>query len=73
MAPGDTAQLLAGTFTNTNPGPVYVTSVTASIASVFKDGVLAVGCDATDYTLAGAVMDVKAEVPSGELQGAWTG
>lgn len=73
MAPGDSAQSLAGNFTNTNSGPVYVTTVTASIASVFKGGVLAVGCDATDYTLANPVMTVNAEVPVGTAQGSWSG
>ncbi len=74
MKPGDTAQTLAGNFTNTNGGPVYVTSVTASIASVTKAGGAVAGtCDATDYTLANAVMTVGAEVPNGTAQGAWTG
>lgn len=73
MAPGDSAQSLAGNFTNTNSGPVYVTTVTASIASVFKAGVIAVGCDATDYTLANPVMTVNAEIPVGTAQGAWSG
>lgn len=73
MAPGDSAQTLAGNFTNANSGPVYVATVTASIASVFKGGVVAVGCDATDYTLANPVMTVNAEVPSGTAKGAWTG
>src|SRR5680860_1099983 len=47
MAPGDSAQTLSGTFLNPNDGPVYVTTVTASIASVFQGGGVAVGCDAT--------------------------
>lgn len=73
MAPGDSAQTLSGNFTNTNSGPVYVTSVTASISSVVKaDGVLGT-CDATDYTLANAVMTVNAQVAAGTGQGAWTG
>ena len=62
MAPGDSPQALSGTFTNPNTSPVYVTRVTASIASVTVGGVAAVGCDATDYTLTGAAMDVNAEV-----------
>ncbi|MEP6481818.1 MAG: hypothetical protein ABJA94_07410 [Rhodoglobus sp.] len=73
MRPGDTAQTLSGTFTNTNSGPVYVASVVASIASVFKAGVVAVGCDSTDFTLANATMTVAAEVPAGTAVGAWTG
>lgn len=73
MAPGDSAQSLAGNFTNTNDGPVWVTSVTASIASVFKGGVVAENCAADDYTLASPVMLVGAEVPVGSAQGSWSG
>lgn len=74
LRPGGTAQTLSGTFTNTDTGPVYVTSVTASISSVVKAVGAPVGtCDATDYTLANATMTVVAEIPSGVAQGAWTG
>lgn len=74
MGPGDAAQTLTGNFTNTNDGPTYVTSVTASIASVTKDvGAVAGVCDASDYTLTDAVMTVGAEVPDGTAQGGWTG
>ncbi len=74
MFPGDAAQTLSGTFTNTSTGPVYVTTVTASIKSVFNaSGTTAVGCDASDYTLANAAMPVGKEVPVGTSQGAWTG
>lgn len=62
MGPGDAPQTLSGTFLNPNSGPVYVTSVTVSIASVTKAGGAPAGtCDATDYTLANAVMAVNAE------------
>ncbi len=74
MAPGDSAQTLSGNFNNTNTGPVYVTSVTASIASVVKaSGAPDGACTAADYSLANAVMTVGAEVPAGTAQGAWTG
>ena len=74
MAPGDTAQSLSGNFDNPNSGPVYVTSVTASIASVVKAaGAPAGTCSATDYTLANPVMSVAAQVPAGDAQGAWSG
>lgn len=73
MRPGDSAQTLSGTFTNTNSGPVYVTNVVASIASVFQGGVVAVGCDATDYTLANTTMTVGHEVAAGTGVDAWTG
>ena len=73
LAPGSTAQTLSGNFTNSNSGPVYVTSVVASIASVTKAGVPVTGCDATDYTLSGATMSVAAQIPSGTVQGSWGG
>lgn len=73
MYPGDAPQTLAGNFTNTNTGPVYVAQVTASIASVTQ-AVGAVGiCGATDYTLTLPVMAVNAEVPVGTGTGAWSG
>jgi hypothetical protein len=74
LAPGLAAQTLSGNFDNPNSGPVYVTSVTASISGVTKAvGAPAGTCDASDYTLAGATMAVGAEVPSGTAKGAWTG
>lgn len=73
MAPGDAAQSLNGTFTNTNSGPVYVSTVTASISSVVKDpGAVAGTCDATDYTLANAVMTINAEALANDTS-TWTG
>ncbi len=74
MYPGDSPQTISGTFDNTNSGPVYVTSVTASIASVTKAGGAPAGtCDATDFTLANATAVVNSEVPSGSGRGSWTG
>ena len=74
MRPGDSAQTLSGNFNNGNSGPVFVGSVTASISSVVKAaGAPAGTCDATDYTLANAVMSVGAEVPAGTGVGSWTG
>ena len=74
MYPGDSAQTISGDFNNTNSGPVYVSTVTASIASVTKAaGAPAGACDATDYTLASPTMTVNASVPAGSPQGAWTG
>lgn len=70
MYPGDSPQTISGTFTNTNEGPIYVTSVTASIASVTGgDG----ACSAADYVLANEVMTVEAEVPVGTGVGTWSG
>ncbi len=74
MRPGDSAQQLSGTFNNPNSGPVYVTTVTASIDSVVKDaGAPAGTCEASDYTLANATMAVGAEIPAGNAQGSWLG
>lgn len=71
MYPGDSAQTISGKFNNTNPGPIQVATVTASIASV-TGGVGS--CDASDYTLANAVMTVGGTaVPVGTDVGAWTG
>lgn len=74
LGPGVAAQSLAGNFTNNNSGPVYVTSVTASIASVTKAvGAPAGTCDASDFTLANGTMAIGAEVPAGSAKGSWTG
>lgn len=74
LQPGGAAQTISGTFTNANTSPVYVTSVTAAISGVAKAGGAPAGtCDASDYTLASAVMTVGAEVPVGTTVGSWTG
>lgn len=73
MGPGDAPQSLNGTFLNPNSGPVYVTSVTASISSVTKAGGAPAGtCDASDYTLANAVMSVNAEAAADDTT-TWSG
>jgi hypothetical protein len=74
MFPGDTAQTISGTFNNTNSGPAYVTTVTASISLVTKAaGAPAGTCDATDFTLSPTTATVAAEVPTGSAKGAWSG
>jgi hypothetical protein len=74
LAPGLPAQTLSGKFNNPNSGPVYVTSVTASIASVTDtNGDPIVGCNNTDYTLASATMSVGSEIATGNAQGSWSG
>jgi hypothetical protein len=74
MYPGDSAQTISGNFNNPNSGPIYVATVTASIASVTKAaGAPAGTCDASDFTLASAAMTVNAEVAAGNAKGAWTG
>ena len=79
MYPGDVAQTLSGDFTNTNSGPVYVTSVTASIFSVTGG---AGTCDASDFLIGGLVGDthtqtvaVGATIAVAPIihTGAWTG
>src|ERR1035437_5838625 len=62
IVPGGVAQTISGNFTNTNTGPVWVATVTASIASVTKAGGAPAGtCDAADFTLASAAMTVSSE------------
>ncbi|MBA2390354.1 MAG: hypothetical protein H0V67_08870 [Geodermatophilaceae bacterium] len=74
MAPGDVAQPISGNFNNGNDGPVFVATVTASIATVVKaPGAPAGTCDASDYTLATPVATVNAEVPVGTGVGSWSG
>jgi hypothetical protein len=74
MYPGDSAQTISGNFDNPNPGPIFVATVTASISSVTKAGGAPAGtCDATDFTLANAVMTVNAQVAAGTAKGSWTG
>jgi hypothetical protein len=74
MYPGDSPQTISGNFDNPNPGPIFVSTVTASISSVTKaSGAPAGTCDATDFTLANAVMTVNAQVAAGTAKGSWTG
>ncbi len=74
MGPGIAPQALSGNFNNASSGPVYVTTVTASISGVTKAAGAAAGtCTAADYALTGAAMPVGAQVPAGTAQGAWSG
>ncbi len=74
MYPGDSPQTISGTFDNGNSGPVYVTTVTASISDVTKAGGAPAGtCDATDFTVSPDTADVNAEIAAGTGVGAWTG
>jgi hypothetical protein len=74
MYPGDSPQTIAGNFDNPNSGPIFVGSVTASISSVTKAaGAPAGSCDASDFTLSSATMNVNAEVPAGNGKGSFTG
>jgi hypothetical protein len=74
MYPGDSAQTITGNFDNPNSGPVYVNTVSVSIASVTKAGGAPAGtCDASDFTLANTTMNVGAEVSPGAGVGSFTG
>ena len=69
LAPGSAPQTLAGTFTTSNPGKVYVASVTPTITKVATSaGVVIPGCTTSDYSLVAAT--INAEVGAGD---AWTG
>ena len=74
MYPGGSPQTLSGNFDNGNAGPVYISTVTASIASVSKAAGAPSGtCDATNFTLSPTQATVNAEIPAGNGVGAWTG
>ena len=74
MYPGDSAQTISGNFDNSNSGPIFVSSVTVSIASVTKAvGAPAGTCDSSDFTLAGTTMNVNAEVAVGSAKGSFSG
>ena len=74
LRPGGAAQELSGTFDNPNDEPVFITSVTATLDSVVDGvGVPIVGCTTADYALVDPIMDVDAEIPAGDDQGAWEG
>lgn len=75
LKPGGAAQTLSGNFNNGNSSPVYVASVTASIASVTKATGVSGSCDASDFTIdpLKATMTVGHEVASGTGVDAWSG
>lgn len=76
LAPGGTPASLAGNFNNTNTSAVFVSSVSATIASVTRTAeaiAAALPCTPADYQLAGFPVAVNAQVPSGSAQGSWTG
>ena len=74
LAPGTPAGAITGTITNSGTVNAYVTSVTVAIASVTKaTGAVTGTCDATDYTLTGAVMAVGKDIASGGGTQAFSG
>jgi hypothetical protein len=74
MGPGVPLKILGGNFDNPNSGPVYVRSLTVSIAGVTKAPDAPEGtCDASDYTLDLATRTINAEIPTGVGVGTWSG
>jgi hypothetical protein len=69
MYPGQAAQALSGNFDNPNPGPIYVTAVTATVSSV---DVISGTCANNNFVVAGTAT-VNAEIPSGTGVGSWSG
>ncbi len=67
LAPGSGTQTLSGTFDNPNSGPVYVTSVSATVTGTDKTG-----CTASDYTIDGSA-PVGTQVPAGTGVASWSG
>ena len=72
LYPGGPAVALSGNFNNTNPGAVYVGTVTAALASV-TGSVGTPACTIADYTLASPAATVNADIASGSGVGAWSG
>ena len=73
MFPGDSPQPLSGDFDNPTGNEVRVHQVAVSVTSVTKNGNPAVGCDPSDYTIAGSPMVLDTDVPAGSASGAWSG
>lgn len=88
LAPGSGPQWFGGHIENTGNGPGYVQSITVSITRVIipaKSMVVAGGvvvCDASDFILSGATMNVNADkrgqvvgvdVPANSSAGFWGG
>ena len=66
LYPGGPAQSISGNFDNGNAGPVYVTSVSATL------GLLPSGCVPADFTISGTA-PVNTNVASGSGVGSWGG
>lgn len=67
LAPGVPAETISGTVkNNSTTASAYVNTVTVSIASVYVNGAVAVGCDATDYTLSNPQMTVAKDLTAGQ-------
>jgi hypothetical protein len=68
LYPGALPQTLSGNFTNTNPGPAWVNSVSATVTATSNEP----ACDPADFVIGGSA-PVNANVPSGTNVGSWTG
>lgn len=74
MYPGDGPQTISGDVDVARDGSSHVSSVTVSVSSVVAASGAAVGiCDATDFTIARAVMPVNQQLSPGNGQGAFSG
>lgn len=73
MGPGVDAQVLSGSFTNDNPDPVSVHSVSVDITDVVEANGVEGECAASDYLLEERVMEVDALIPPGAERGTWSG
>ena len=71
----DGSTTLSGNFTNTtNPGPVYITSVKATITAFsFQADGAKPACTQADFTLTTDTVAVGADIPNGTGVGSWTG
>jgi hypothetical protein len=73
LYPGGPTASLAGSFTNTNAGKVYVHQITATIGTPTGPNIDGTHpCLATDYQINGFPVTVDAEVPA-TSGGTWTG
>jgi hypothetical protein len=73
LYPGGTAQALSGTFTNTNAGPVNVSSVTAAVHAFASHVVDATKPDCTQADFAIGGTSGATVVPAGTGVGSWSG
>jgi hypothetical protein len=77
LYPGGSAQGLSGNFSNANSGPSYVTSVTASLASVDPGPVTVDAghpvCTTADFQLNNPTTAVGQDINPGLPNGSWSG
>jgi hypothetical protein len=75
LRPGGAAQTLSGNFSNPAAnGPVYVTSVTATVGTVTKaTGAPAGTCTASDYVITDPTVSIGREIATGAASDSWSG